>query len=315
MILLWGIAEERPLAAVHQALVQLAAPVVCLDQRHVLHTEVVLTVDSDVRGQVRARDLAIDLHAVSAVYMRPYDWRQLPGITQTGPESPAWQHALHVEDTLASWLDLTPALVVNRAVAAASNGSKPYQARQIQAMGFAIPDTLITTDPAAAREFWEHHRTVIYKSVSGIRSIVSRLTPAHASRLERVAWCPTQFQEYIPGHDVRVHVVGGEVFACEIHSEADDYRYAGRQGATVQMRPCSLPADCAERCWRLAVALGLVVAGIDLRRTPDGRWYCFEVNPSPGFTYYQQQTNLPIAEAIARLLVARSLVCCSSITS
>jgi D-alanine-D-alanine ligase-like ATP-grasp enzyme len=48
----------------------------------------------------------------------------------------------------------------------------------------------------------------------------------------------------------------------------------------------------------------LIVAGIDLRHTPAGKWYCFEVNPSPGFTYYQAATHQPIDEAIAQLLVA-----------
>jgi len=52
----------------------------------------------------------------------------------------------------------------------------------------------------------------------------------------------------------------------------------------------------------MAGVMGLPVAGIDLRCTPDGIWYCFEVNPSPGFTYFQDETNQPIAEAIARLL-------------
>ena len=44
------------------------------------------------------------------------------------------------------------------------------------------------------------------------------------------------------------------------------------------------------------------LAGIDLRLTDDGRWFCFEVNPSPGFTYYEQATGQPIARSIARLL-------------
>jgi hypothetical protein len=46
----------------------------------------------------------------------------------------------------------------------------------------------------------------------------------------------------------------------------------------------------------------LLAAGVDLRRTVDGRWYCFEVNPSPGFTYYQDATGQPLAEAMAELL-------------
>jgi D-alanine-D-alanine ligase-like ATP-grasp enzyme len=58
---------------------------------------------------------------------------------------------------------------------------------------------------------------------------------------------------------------------------------------------------CGAIC-RLATAIGLPSAGIDLRRTQEGRWYCFEVNPSPGFTFYQDATGQRIAEAVAILL-------------
>jgi len=48
--------------------------------------------------------------------------------------------------------------------------------------------------------------------------------------------------------------------------------------------------------------MGLGFAGIDLRRTPDGELICFEVNPSPAFSYYEAQTGQPIAEALAAYL-------------
>jgi D-alanine-D-alanine ligase-like ATP-grasp enzyme len=51
--------------------------------------------------------------------------------------------------------------------------------------------------------------------------------------------------------------------------------------------------------------LDVVVAGISLRRAPEGRWFCCEVNPSPGFTVYQQATGRRIAEAISDLLAGR----------
>jgi hypothetical protein len=38
--------------------------------------------------------------------------------------------------------------------------------------------------------------------------------------------------------------------------------------------------------------------------TPEGEWFCFEVNPSPAFLYYQQATGQPIATAVAGLLAA-----------
>jgi glutathione synthase/RimK-type ligase-like ATP-grasp enzyme len=53
----------------------------------------------------------------------------------------------------------------------------------------------------------------------------------------------------------------------------------------------------------MAADMGLLVAGIDLRHTPDDRWVCFEVNPSPAFVFYEEATGQPIANAIARALV------------
>jgi glutathione synthase/RimK-type ligase-like ATP-grasp enzyme len=180
-----------------------------------------------------------------------------------------------------------------------SNHSKPWQASLIRAQGFLAPDTLITNDPRAARRYWRRHGQIIYKAISSQRSVVSRVTQTHNERWGDLRNCPTQFQEWIPGVDVRVHVVGNDLFCSEISADADDYRYAphGRR-----LHYFELPTECAERCRKLTRSLGLLVAGIDLRRTPAGEWYCFEVNPSPAFTFYQEGSRQPIAEAIARLL-------------
>ena len=145
----------------------------------------------------------------------------------------------------------------------ASNGSKPYQTALIARLGFLVPETLITTDPRAAAEFWEKHGQVVYKSVSSVRSIVCRLTEAHRARLEDVTWCPTQFQAYVPGRDHRVHVVGDEVFPVEVVSDADDYRYATAQGASCELFATALPSEVADRARAVAKALDLPVCGID----------------------------------------------------
>jgi glutathione synthase/RimK-type ligase-like ATP-grasp enzyme len=242
------------------------------------------------------------MEAITAVYARPYDVRQLPQLLDAGPHSPVWQHGLALDDALQAWVEVTPALVINRPSAMASNSSKPYQAALIRAAGLDVPDTVVTTDPNAALEFRDLHGSVIYKSTSGVRSIVSKLGLAQQQRLADICNCPTQFQQYIAGTDFRVHVVGNSVFASEIVTDAEDYRYAGRSGHSIDIRACTLEPELVERCCRLATALDLPFAGIDLRRTRDGRWYCFEVNPSPGFTFYQEATGQRIAEAVAILL-------------
>jgi RimK-like ATP-grasp domain len=302
LILLWGIGSESTLAAVLGELDRLGATAILIDQRDILDTEIELDISEHIGGWIRTRDRVISLSEVTACYVRSYDWQDLPAIAAAGPDSSAWRHGAAVGDMLLCWSEITPALVVNRPAAMAGNCSKPYQLAQIHTFGFRVPETIVTTDADAARAFWQSHGSVIYKSVSGVRSRVSRLSSEHLERLADIGWCPTQFQQYIAGTDYRVHVVGNEVFACEVQSSADDYRYPGSQ--SVELKACRVPCEVEDRCRGLASALQLHVAGIDLRRTPDGEWFCFEVNPSPAFLYYEKETGLPIAAAIARMLAA-----------
>ena len=55
-------------------------------------------------------------------------------------------------------------------------------------------------------------------------------------------------------------------------------------------------------CVNLTEGLGLAFAGIDLKVTPENHVYCFEVNPSPAFSYYESSTGQPISEAVAEYL-------------
>jgi hypothetical protein len=300
LILLWGIASESPLAAVASQLRDLCAQVALLDQRAVEDTSLQLTVGSKVSGELVVAGRRLDLGRVRAVYLRPYDCRDVSVVAAAGPGSALWHRALELDDAMLSWCELTPAMVINRPEAMSSNDSKPYQSRLIAAAGFHVPETLITTDSNLAEAFWAEHGNVVYKSCSSVRSIVQRFNPADRDRLENLRWCPTQFQRHIVGTDCRVHVVGEEVFACRIVAEAADYRY----DRDVTIVTCDLDADLAERCKNLSRALGLVVAGLDLRESIDGDWYCFEVNPSPGFTYFQARTGQPIDRAIAKMLLA-----------
>jgi glutathione synthase/RimK-type ligase-like ATP-grasp enzyme len=159
--------------------------------------------------------------------------------------------------------------------------------------------------PEEAAAFYEAcGKKIIYKSLSGVRSIVRRLEEEDLPRLELVRNCPVQFQEVVEGVDVRVHTVDDKVFATELISQASDYRYAASTGHSLTARPIDLPLDMASACVQLARSVGLVVSGIDLRRAVNGQYYCFEINPSPGFLFYERATGQPISEAVAKLLRA-----------
>ena len=90
--------------------------------------------------------------------------------------------------------------------------------------------------------------------------------------------------------------------AAAIAFEATDYRYSPDGTVPPALAPCDLPDDVGHRLVDVSHGMGLLVSGVDLRRTADDRWCCFEVNPSPGFTYYEGHTGQPIAGAIAALL-------------
>jgi hypothetical protein len=314
VILLWGVPGDGPLDSVAAALRTLSVPWRLLDQRgagrsviraRVARGRFVLKVQSP--APVHGNDCGptgcepIDFDAVGAFYLRPVETER--ALSADSVPAPALLcKAQAVEQAIVEWADSAPALVLNRPSAMAVNNSKPYQLRTIAQHGFDVPPTLVTTDPHAVRAFATRYARLVYKSVSGVRSVVNVLDDGRLDDLGDVANSPTQFQAYVPGRDVRVHIVGDEVFATEIRSRAYDYRYAGQSGEDVAMDRIELPCELAERCRMLAHAMRLPLAGIDLRRTPDGRWVCFEVNPSPAFVYYEAATGQPIGAAIARLL-------------
>lgn len=285
-------------------LVHGGAPTLVVDQRRAQGTTLSIDVADRLSGTLRVGERSVELEEISGFYVRPQDPPTLGAKTDRQADA-ATGFGAALDDMLLVVAELAPGVVLNRPEAMAANSSKPYQYAHIRSVGFTVPNTLITTSPDAAREFVAQHGCAIYKSISGVRSIVSEVREADSDRLSDVRWCPTQLQERIVGTDVRVHVVGDELFACEVRSEAVDYRYAHLTGHNIALSPYQLPDDCAERCIALARVAQLPLAGIDLRRAAEGEWYCFEINPSPAFTFYQHATGAPIDAAIARLLAQR----------
>jgi glutathione synthase/RimK-type ligase-like ATP-grasp enzyme len=304
VILLCGIPSEEPLAHVAAALSQRGAPFALFNQRAVADAEFGVQIDSDgCGGVIRLGGHAFELERISGVYTRLMDDQLLPELAGSPPDSALRRHSRALHTELALWLELTSATVVNRAAAMATNASKPYQIQLIGRAGFDVPETLVTNDPELVLEFRSRHGRLIYKSTSSLRSIVRELDETALARLERIRWCPVQFQELVEGTDVRVHVVGDDVFATRISCTSTDYRYASSDSGTPPvLGPTELPDEVAERCVAVTRNLGLEFGGVDLRHADDGRWVCFEVNPSPAFSYYEGRTGQPIGAAVARHL-------------
>lgn len=306
MILFCGIPTEAPLALAIEAAEAAGVPHVVLSQRTLAHCDLTLEVsDGVVDGCLTIGGADYDLASFTGVYVRLMEQTGLPEARprRSCPPDPVAEARLALlHRMLIEWLEVTPARVANRASAMLSNFSKPYQAQLIARQGLLVPPTLVTNHAPAVRAFAGAHERLIFKSISSIRSIVRELDVGARRDLARLRNLPTQFQARIAGADVRVHVVGEEIFACAIESEAVDYRYAARDRLEVAMAPCTLPDDVARACLRLSAELELPFCGIDLKRTPDGRYFCFEVNPSPAYSFYEECTGQSISTALVGYL-------------
>jgi len=140
---------------------------------------------------------------------------------------------------------------------------------------------------------------VIYKSNSGVRSIVRAVEDSDLDRLQALNVCPVFLQERVFGDDIRVHVIGNECHGVRIRSACVDYRY-DRSGDVVEER-CDIPTDLARRCIGVTASLGLTFSGIDfLESRSNGELFCLEVNPMPGYHGY----DLTLDHEISASLVA-----------
>jgi hypothetical protein len=309
MILLTGIPTEPPVAMAAASAEALGIPCLVLNQRAFAVDDLDLRFeDGRCSGTLAAGGQAFAFDAFTGIYLRTIEADSLPELRHAqrawnGPQlvtrAVAWL------ETLVAWTEVAPQRVVNRLSATLSNFSKPCQAQAIRRAGFAVPETLVTSDPQAVQAFRARHGKVIYKSASSIRSIVRLLDDAALRNLGHIVDLPTQFQAFVAGDNVRIHVLGDTVFGVRIVSEAVDYRYAGQDGLDVDMQVFTPPDDVRDRCIRLSRMLELPFCGIDFK-VDGGEYCCFEVNPSPAYSYYQEHTGLPISDALVRYLAGQA---------
>ena len=304
MILLWGALHDSPLAEVLQELDLRDTPYLLINQANILESKIELDTDCRIKGKINYLSKEYDSGMFKSAYIRTYDFTEEDGYNITDRNDPLFMNAIRFEQDMGIMLDNHPGRIVNRLSNCFSNSSKPFQMDVIKAHGFDVPETIITSSPQYAKDLLSKHNKIIYKSISSYRSIVSCITAKEVARLDDICWCPTQFQQYISGNDYRVHVLHDKIFTTKIISSESDYRYA----KDTQLTDFKLPAAIEEKCFCLTQSLGLHFSGIDLRNNGNDQWYCFEVNPSPGYTYFSNATGQKItSELVDYLLNAPAL--------
>jgi hypothetical protein len=199
---------------------------------------------------------------------------------------------------------------------------KASQLKVAGELGFELPPTLITNSAADLLDFYNLHNGAIVSKLAGfsfsetVGATFSRYTELVTKRdiayARAVGYCPMIFQAYVPKRfELRITVVGRQVFAAEIHSQASNHtRHDWRRYDDYQTPyfPHELPRDLELRCVRLVEQLGLCYGAIDMVLAPDGRYVFLEINPNGQYLWIEEETGLPISDAICELLITGSPV-------
>lgn len=217
----------------------------------------------------------------------------------------AWSEAN--EALLGLWYSLD-AFWMNPPLADEVSQRKIRQLQAARQIGLSIPETLVTNQPDAARDFVAAHGVgqVVRKAFRNIAQAPREthvVGEADVALLDSVRYAPVIFQRFVPAElDLRVTVVEGDIFAAAIAS-ASAYAADYRPGlASAKVAPYTLPDAIAERVLELMRTFGLQYGAIDFRVTPDGDHVFLEVNPAGEFLFISRRTGQPIAEAIAASL-------------
>ena len=112
------------------------------------------------------------------------------------------------------------------------------------------------------------------------------------------------FQRYIekPGRDIRINVIGGQVFAA-IYRQSNHWITNTARGAVAM--PCEVDEKLEKIAVKAADAIGEGIFGIDVFETKDG-YMVNEVNHTMEFKNVQRVTGLDVAGAIIDYCIKRS---------
>ncbi|MFG2965653.1 MULTISPECIES: ATP-grasp ribosomal peptide maturase [unclassified Streptomyces] len=269
-----------------------------------------------VQGASRGH-LSVNGRLVSVNGLRSI-WVRRPGTAASRAAQPSPWLTEESAQALYGMLRGTDARWMNHPDASLRARHKPWQLRLAQRSGLAVPATLITTFPQAAREFAERFPDLVVKPVSGAhpqeppRAVpTSRVAPD--TDFAAVAFGPTLLQRRVAKRaDIRLTVVGEQLLAARkpVHPDAhpDD--------VDVRFAPSVSPWAAAEVPTRVAEAVHtymkdaeLAYGAFDFAEDADGIWWFLECNQSGQFGFVEMDTGQPIAGAIAGWLAHGTQEC------
>lgn len=189
---------------------------------------------------------------------------------------------------------------------------KMYQLYLANKCGFNTPKTLVTNCPQEIITFIKNFKCII-KPISnglianenGIYSIyTSEIKENDINKNAEIYEMPLFIQQEIPkSYDVRVTVVGDEIFATGIKVH-DNYNTDWRdENVEKEYFTIELPQEICNKIYLLHRKLNLVYSAFDFIYTPDGEYVFLETNPAGEWVWLEKELNINISKALIKVLL------------
>lgn len=220
-----------------------------------------------------------------------------------------------VRDVLSSiWYVLDECSWISAPHAIARARLKPIQLGLARQAGLAIPPTVITNNPEEAKSFCRGGDT-IYKPIcsnfleyptESYVALTTRITDEMFENLEMIRSQPVILQRWVEKqYEVRATYVDGVFFACQLTSAAFSEVVDWREPEVFEQlvyQPMILPPAIERAALHLMQMLNLRFGAIDFGVDKDGNFLFFEVNPVGQWLWIEEETSLPISDALVYAL-------------
>jgi ATP-grasp ribosomal peptide maturase len=257
-----------------------------------------------IRGRLHTPSRTADLATVRALYYRRPTGFAFPHLSEQDARFAITQARYGLGGVLAA---LPGCLYVSHPHRIGDAEFKPSGLAAATAAGFLVPPSLITSSPDAARAFVKAHSPVIYKPlhnpvylVDGVSNVVTVAEVGVEDIDDGVAGTAHLFQKRVAKvADVRVTVIGGDVFCVRIDSGLLDWRTDYSQLRYTVVDP---PPGIERALYHYMNHFGLTFGAFDFCVDAADRWWFLECNPSGQWYWLETETGLPMCTALADLL-------------
>lgn len=191
------------------------------------------------------------------------------------------------------------------------------QLRLASQVGFNVPATIVTNEPAQVRAFFEKYPCVCNKSLDEPNFVINNQIHTYLTKrftsyeeilpnVDSVRICPTMFQSYIDkAMDIRVVIMGERITAVEIESQLEPLSEVDFRGISPHLlshKVHELPDEIVRLIRKFMKKSGLIFSSMDLVVDKEGKYFFIENNCNGQWLWLDGLANTTLVDDMVHLL-------------